>query len=1040
MKLHGQAGSTELFELFQLLANSQKTGVLVVKTANETRRVQFTPHGITLLFETETETHLLGNILVRRGRITRTQLEKTLELQKATQRMLGELLVQTGAAKAEDVNEALAFQLEEELFELLRWEGASFDFKEDVVEVQATPGPMTSRKYQSNPFFDVGAILMEAARRADEWKRIHGVLTSSKTVLIRRAQEWTDPGNIENPERARHIWDLLDGTRNLEDLMERSALSRFQVFESAYELHRAGLVKLISPEELLNQAEETLVSGKTEYGLGLLAKACEGLDKNPELQVQAGQLYFWAGRDEEARQMLDVALHELMERGQLEVALKFLLSLHQQYPDRSYPLERLVRLYREVPDFESAQPIATDLLSRYQEQHDHDKQHRLLKFLCEFPLKSEHSRLALAKLLTSFGEPLLASEQYETLGKLAQKSGRKKDAISHYRQALHLDPARSEAQRRLLRLTVLPRTRTRKILKRLIAAGILLTLTGGFAAGIHHEIKSRQDWDEVRRNVQPLVEQHRYDEARQICRDFIGRTMLTTALESAHDELKAIDAAENGYKSRCVQKDRLLWTTAVKTEGTGDYEAVVTSYEQVIEQAFQPSVAEKARERLTEVRDRRTRFEKLLDQAEQAESRQDYTGATRIYLEAASLEPAEWTRRQISLPVLVTSTPAGAEVWQDTRRLGNTPLLVRRHLDQDLNLTVRQSGYLPGKLTLSGKHTTDANIELLETRLPRWTRSLDGPVDVPVNVDESRLFVSSRAGEVTAIETATGRILWTRNLGGLRGSYLSQSVRQQQSLYMLLGDGRVMRLSASDGKDAWSRALRTLLTGTPLLSPSDDVVVTAAADGNLFALDTTRGDLRWNLTAGEHINWLLATDNGYLCVGPASVVFLARESASGGTKSWKQPLPVKVSAQPAVSVTQIYVPGEDGSLTILDIRTGRIVKTIPLSGRPLVSPVLSQPVLLVTDTDGNIRAFDRESGKTLWTRALAEPLSTGGTCNDTTFYVGTDRGGLVALDIHTGKVRWQAVLDGPVQSTPVVTGQLCLIATRTGTVYAMALK
>lgn len=1042
MKLHGQAGSTELFEVFQLLSNSQKTGVLTVKRKNEVRTVQFTLGGVTLLFESTEATKRLGDILVHRGRITRKQLKKALELQQTTRRKLGELLIQIGAVKAESVNDALAYQLEEELFDLLRWEGATFDFKEGqpaAHESRTDDETTAKRKYQTTPYFDVSSILMEAARRADEWKRIHGVLTSSKTVLIRRTQDWSDRAQCDNPELVGRIWDLLDGTRNLEDLMERTAFSRFQVFEAAYQLHRAGVVQLISPEELLTQAEEKLVSGKVEYGLGLLAKACEGLEDQPELQVQAGQLYLWANRDKEAQHILDKALHTLLEKGQLEVALKFLESLHQQYPDKPYPLERLVKLYREVPNFESAERLASSLLTTYHDNHEREKAHRLLTFLSEFPLESEHSRLSLAKLLSSFGEPQLAAEQYELLGKAAQKKRHKTDAIRFYRQALHLDPSRKDAHRRLVRLTVLPRVKSRKLLRRLIAAVVILAVTAGIVAGVRNELKHRQEWKQTHGEVLELMGTRNYDEARQFCNVFLEKAVLTTTIKDARQQLMAINSAENGYLSRCRLKDRKLWTDAVKADETGSYDAKVMAYEQVIARANTESVARKAQERLDELHRRRERFETILSNATNAESKRDYAGAVRNYLDARDMEPDEWAKRKLSLPVEVTSTPKSAEVWKDGKLLGRTPLVVRHGPAEKLRLTVRCHGYLPGALKVASDNPTNASIVLRQTRLPRWTCSLGGAVDVPINVDGRRLFVSSRSGRVALLETTTGRVLWTKELGGLSGTYLSQAVRQDQSLYVAVGDGRVLKLSVDDGKELWSRNLRTLLAGTPLPQGSGDTLVAAGADGRLFGLSAKHGDVTWTLAGKEQTDRVLRVPGGFLCVGPMSIRYLC-DDKSGKRKPWRRSLGERISGKPMLTGNRLYVPGNKGTLTVLNIRTGSIIAEHHLSSSALVGPAISDNRLLVADTDGTVLALNAGTGRKLWKSPLGEELNSGGTCHKMIFYIGTARGNLMAMDMRTGKVTWQTVLDGAVQTPPTIAGRLCLTATRTGTVYAISLR
>jgi len=1046
MKLQGQAGSTELFELFQLLANSQKTGTLSVTRGEVVRKVQFTRSGVTLLYESEESRKRLGEILVHRGRMTRKELEKALELQKSTRRRLGELLIQTGVAKASEVNEALGYQLEEELFELLRWEDASFNFKEGVLEVEdharksgGSAGSPT-RQYEANPYFDVSSILMEAARRADEWKRIHGVLTSSRTVLVRRAQEWDEKGDFDDPELVGRIWDLLDGTRNLEDLMERTAFSRFQVFEAAYQLHRAGLVQLITPEELLTRAEEKLVSGQTEYGLGLLAKACEGLENRPELQVQAGQLYFWAGRDEEARKTMDEALHQLIEEGQLEVALKFLESLHQQYPEKPYALERLIRLYREVPDFESARRFASDLLSLYHQNRESEKLHRLLKFLSEFPLGSEQSRLSLVKLLSSFGEVRLAAEQYEQLGKAAQKSRRKKDAIRYFRQALHLDSSRSEAHRQLMRLTVLPRVEGRRFLKRFVAAVVLLAMTGGMTAAIRNELLQRQDWKATEKEVVDLLSRREYDQAREVCGAFLERAVLTTAIGEAREQMQLINAAERGYQGRCTQQDRRLWRDAVRVEKKNDYEATLAAYETVAKQAYQESMARKARERIKELQGVRQQFEDLVSEAGTLESRGNYSDAIKKHVAAAALDSEEWARRKLTLPVKVTSEPKGAEVWQDGKLLGRTPLVARRGMDETPQFTVRMHGYLEGHVQVPTKgQPSELRVELRATRLPRWTCSLGGALDVPVQLDGSRVLVSSRSGQVASVETATGRVLWSKKVGRLSGTYVSQAVREGSGLYLNLGDGRVLKLSARSGTEVWSRDLSVLLSDSPLVRSTDGTVVSAGAGGGLFGLDREHGSIKWQLDEKHQTTWLLSTEQGFVSVGPTSVRHIIEKERSGQS-SWSRTVGEGISGRPVIAGERVYVPGRGGVLTVLNLRTGAVVGRENLSGSGLLSPALSDGVLVVPDVSGTVRALEARSLRKVWTRSLGEPMSTGGSCHRGSFFIGTERGSLLSLNLHNGQLEWQAVLDGAVQAAPVLTGQLCLTGTRTGTLYAIALQ
>jgi outer membrane protein assembly factor BamB len=400
----------------------------------------------------------------------------------------------------------------------------------------------------------------------------------------------------------------------------------------------------------------------------------------------------------------------------------------------------------------------------------------------------------------------------------------------------------------------------------------------------------------------------------------------------------------------------------------------------------------------------------------------------------------EWNRRQLSLPVQVTSTPPKAEVWKDGGQLGVTPLVIRHGLTEELTLTVKEAGYLPGKIKIPTEGQSGwASVELVQTRLPRWTCSLTGVLDAPIQATEGRLVLNNNTGEVTNLETATGRVVWSRKIAGLRGSCLSPGSSQAQFLYTVLQDGHVMRLSAEDGKESWNRNLGTPLTGSALLNPSENALVVATGEGNVYGLSADRGEVRWIVQVADAIKWVLPVEGGYLCLGTDAAHYLC-PGKSDEHKPWRRNLISAASARPVLSDRRAYIPGADGTLTVLDLRNGALISSESVSSASLVAPALWEDTLIVADISGNVQALALPSGKKLWQHSLRESVSSGGSCAGGTYYIGTDRGTLTALDVATGNVKWQAMLDGKVQSPPVITDQLCLTTTRTGTVYAISLK
>ncbi|MFE2935340.1 serine/threonine-protein kinase [Streptomyces sp. NPDC059278] len=104
---------------------------------------------------------------------------------------------------------------------------------------------------------------------------------------------------------------------------------------------------------------------------------------------------------------------------------------------------------------------------------------------------------------------------------------------------------------------------------------------------------------------------------------------------------------------------------------------------------------------------------------------------------------------------------------------------------------------------------------------------------------DGTLYVSGRTGLVTAIDPATGRKKWSRQMG-VEGA--SGPVAGADALYFSSATGRVVALSPHDGKALWTTDPQADgLTGEEGASPRVTVVgralVVAAAKNTLFAFD-----------------------------------------------------------------------------------------------------------------------------------------------------------------------------------------------------------
>jgi outer membrane protein assembly factor BamB len=185
-------------------------------------------------------------------------------------------------------------------------------------------------------------------------------------------------------------------------------------------------------------------------------------------------------------------------------------------------------------------------------------------------------------------------------------------------------------------------------------------------------------------------------------------------------------------------------------------------------------------------------------------------------------------------------------------------------------------------------------------------------------------------------------------------------------------------------------------------------------------------------------------------VGARIVVALTRDGRAhgvrfGGEELWTHQTHNRFQAGPLIREGTVYVPGGDGVLYALDLRTGR-EKWQYQAGEELVTvPVVSVALVLVTSQTDTVFAVERVSGKWVWQYRRDAPSgftirgASGVAVAGDAAYVGFADGHLVALALADGQVRWDVALSpggqfGDVDTTPLVDegGRLYVASYRDG--------
>lgn len=239
MAIEGKLGDLGIHDVFQLLDVGRKTGALQVTSADRGNAgtVRFEA-GQVVGARIRSNPHRLGDLLVRSGRLGPDDLVRAEALQRAGDpRRLGEILVSLGVVTATELARQMRLQVEAVVFELMSWTDGWFRFDEGDGAERADAGlPLA-----------VESLLMEGARRIDEWSRIAEVVPSTAMVPSLAEPVEGTPARLDLLPAEWQVLALVDGETDLRGIAAAAAMSAFDVARIVYGLHSIAVITLALP-------------------------------------------------------------------------------------------------------------------------------------------------------------------------------------------------------------------------------------------------------------------------------------------------------------------------------------------------------------------------------------------------------------------------------------------------------------------------------------------------------------------------------------------------------------------------------------------------------------------------------------------------------------------------------------------------------------------------------------------------------------------------------------------------------------------------
>ncbi len=529
MSFQGDIPSLSLADVIQNLANNQKSGVLAIRGARGKHFIVFET-GVIVSYVDETFPPV--DWLIQKKLVPQSAKEEILRRYSKEGKTLGQILEQMGLLDSEAYKNLLRRLVKERLYEVLSFKKGTFAFRSHSVETTPDDRDVRSIGIALSPT----TLLMEAARRSDDWQKIREQIPSDEMAFVPAG----DPAELANSTHdliARGILPLLDGRRTVASLMAESPFFPFEVAETLARLVAEGKVVAAGAAPATPKPEES-----PQELIPKLEAALREDPRNAQVLAKLADLSEAAGKKREAASYLKslAALH-VEGRNFREAArsLETSLSLEPADDEAWQALLRISELSGEKTPLLSA---GRETASRLRKLELPELALARLDQLAKLFPQDVEVRLELADALAQRGEAERAAKELETLGQQLLRRGFVDEAERLVARAVEIQPNRPDLSE------LLEKIRSGVAVPAEAASGsirtwILIALLVALCAQLCYELHVHGRFFQAAKSVfaEGLLEKGEYDQAIARIETVRQRYFLSlTAIYKAPGLLEAI--------------------------------------------------------------------------------------------------------------------------------------------------------------------------------------------------------------------------------------------------------------------------------------------------------------------------------------------------------------------------------------------------------------------------------------------------------------------------------------------------------------------
>lgn len=228
----GRISSLPLIYFLYAIYAHELTGMAVVKEKNMGCKLFFKQGHLVMANSSKTESRL-GNFLLKQKDISLHKLELFVKQARQEQKRLGRFLVEKKIISENTLRDILSLQIQEVVAEMLAWEKGNYFFVEmEIKEADLALHPLE--------------VMAVVAKRQLTFERFKKLVPSNKIIFRLSPYIEQEKVNILDKLNAndRFIFSLIDGKRNIEQIINFSGGEETSVINTLYYFLEQGFVRI----------------------------------------------------------------------------------------------------------------------------------------------------------------------------------------------------------------------------------------------------------------------------------------------------------------------------------------------------------------------------------------------------------------------------------------------------------------------------------------------------------------------------------------------------------------------------------------------------------------------------------------------------------------------------------------------------------------------------------------------------------------------------------------------------------------------------